>query len=302
MKLSDKVKFFLAGVTSTVIAGTLIFPAAAATLQQIQVSLGGIRIYVDGQLQTPEDVNGNTVEPMIYNGTTYLPVRALTGMLTDKPVTWDGSKRSVYIGVKPSLTLDAQGENLILTAHGGPMRAINTFLSRFSETHFLYGTAFTSGDTEKMIDFAFLHNIINNQSALQYSNLSTGTYMSFPEDTIAQTVREYFNTGITHQSTSRYTYRDNRYYAPAADGENYCYCAIADELYRKADGTWDTHFVVFSTPGMNIIDLMDERDVFFLRDTLRYSDLEPLYEGIATLGRKAEGGYYMISYEISAAY
>ncbi len=126
--------------------------------------------------------------------------------------------------------------------------------------------------------------------------------MSFPADTIAQTVSEYFNTTITHQSTSQYTCRDNRYYAPADSSESYNYCSVADEMYQKSDGTWDVHFVVFSTPEMSITDLMDERGIYFLSDALNYSDLEPLYDGIATLGRKAEGGYYLISYEINDSY
>ncbi len=41
------------------------------------VATGGISIVVDGQKINPTDVNGNTVEPMIYNGTAYLPVRAV---------------------------------------------------------------------------------------------------------------------------------------------------------------------------------------------------------------------------------
>lgn len=189
-------------------------------------------------------------------------------------------------------------ENLIRTAHGGPIRVLNTFLSSFSEAYFPYGDVYVSGNVAQMIDFAFIHNIIHNQAALQYADLS----MSFPADTIAQTVREYFNTSITHQSTSQYTYRDNRYYTTAASGEYYGYCSIADELYQKSDSTWDTHFVVFSTPEMSITDLMDERGIFSLQNALDDSDLEPLYNGTATLGRKEEGGYYLISYEINDSF
>ncbi len=50
-------------------------------------------------------------------------------------------------------------ENLIRTAHGGPMEELNTFLSNFSEAYFPYSEAYSSGDTSKMIDFAFVHNI-----------------------------------------------------------------------------------------------------------------------------------------------
>ncbi len=102
MKIKEKARIFLVGFAAAILVVTLIASASAATaLKQIQVSMGGISIYLDGQLQTMEDVNGNRVEPMIYNGTTYLPVRALTAMLTDKAVNWDGASQSVYIGTKP---------------------------------------------------------------------------------------------------------------------------------------------------------------------------------------------------------
>lgn len=67
----------------------------------IDVLAGGIDIYVDGKLQTPKDANGNVVQPIVWNGTTYLPIRALTNMLTDKEVTWDAATSSIYLGKKP---------------------------------------------------------------------------------------------------------------------------------------------------------------------------------------------------------
>ena len=48
----------------------------------------------------PKDANGQTVEPFIYNGTTYLPVRAV-GTAIGKDVSWDGVEKVVYLGAKP---------------------------------------------------------------------------------------------------------------------------------------------------------------------------------------------------------
>lgn len=112
MKRLDKktVKGFVTGVLASVLVATTIAPAAASTLREIRVAMGGIQIYVDGNLKKPTDANGNVVEPMIYNGTTYLPVRAVTGMLTDKEVSWDGNKQIVYIGKKP----ESGGESVAL--------------------------------------------------------------------------------------------------------------------------------------------------------------------------------------------
>lgn len=93
--------FCLGLMTAALIAGSGLPARALSALQQINVSMGGISLFVDGQLQVPTDVKGNVVEPLIYAGTTYLPVRAVVGMLSDKSVEWDANTESVYIGLKP---------------------------------------------------------------------------------------------------------------------------------------------------------------------------------------------------------
>ena len=40
-----------------------------------------IKIFMDGEEVTPKDGNGQSVEPFIYNGTTYLPVRAVSNAI-----------------------------------------------------------------------------------------------------------------------------------------------------------------------------------------------------------------------------
>ncbi len=62
-----------------------------------------VKLVIDGEEITPKDVNGNIVEPFIYNGTTYLPVRAI-GEAFKKDVHWDGETATVYVGdiVKPA--------------------------------------------------------------------------------------------------------------------------------------------------------------------------------------------------------
>ena len=66
-------------------------------IQVIEAVYSNIKIYVDGEEINPKDVDGNLVEPFIYNGTTYLPVRAV-GEAIGKQVNWEGSTKSVYIG------------------------------------------------------------------------------------------------------------------------------------------------------------------------------------------------------------
>lgn len=48
--------------------------------QQLQVSQG-INLYLNDHVFIPRDVNGNEVSPFVYNGTTYVPIRAITTAL-----------------------------------------------------------------------------------------------------------------------------------------------------------------------------------------------------------------------------
>ena len=66
----------------------------------------GVNIYVDDRTFTPTDVNGNPVLPFIYNGTTYLPARAIANVFGAN-VKWDGKTQSVYIEKNQ---LDAQND------------------------------------------------------------------------------------------------------------------------------------------------------------------------------------------------
>jgi len=68
--------------------------------ETIKAAYNNIKIYVDGVKIDPKGVDGSSTEPFIYNGTTYLPVRAV-GEAIGKTVTWDGATQSVYLGEKP---------------------------------------------------------------------------------------------------------------------------------------------------------------------------------------------------------
>lgn len=72
--------------------------AASGTLKEIAAYLNyGITIKYDGETQNLTDASGNRVYPITYNGTTYLPVRAVSNML-GVAVDWDGATQTVLLG------------------------------------------------------------------------------------------------------------------------------------------------------------------------------------------------------------
>lgn len=101
MKHTNK-RSFLLGVLTALLVICMVPAALALTNRKIDVSTG-IRIYVNDSQINPTDSAGNPIEAFIYNGTTYLPVRAISDAL-GTPVQWDGRTQSVYIGRHTSST------------------------------------------------------------------------------------------------------------------------------------------------------------------------------------------------------
>lgn len=90
--------FLIGLIVGILLCGGVVTAGAAGNLTTLyNVLNNGIHIVIDGQELYPTDVNGNKVEPMIYNGTTYLPVRAVAGAF-GKAVYWDGPNYTVYLG------------------------------------------------------------------------------------------------------------------------------------------------------------------------------------------------------------
>ncbi len=87
--------YCLGFLTATILMSGIAYAANTTTLYNVIAN--GIKIVIDGQKINPTDANGKTVEPIIYNGTTYLPVRAVANAL-GKAVYWDGPNYTVYLG------------------------------------------------------------------------------------------------------------------------------------------------------------------------------------------------------------
>ncbi len=90
-------KAFLSGVVitlGTIILGNTVFAVATGT--NISVFYNNIKILIDGNEIKTKDVNGKIVEPFIFNGTTYVPIRVVSEEL-NKIVRWDGDNKQVLI-------------------------------------------------------------------------------------------------------------------------------------------------------------------------------------------------------------
>lgn len=69
---------------------------AAATGVSIPIVYDNIKVLLNGNELELRDATGKTMEPFIYDGTTYLPIRAIAESV-NKTVEWDAAARHVLI-------------------------------------------------------------------------------------------------------------------------------------------------------------------------------------------------------------
>ncbi|MBQ4159805.1 MAG: NPCBM/NEW2 domain-containing protein [Clostridia bacterium] len=81
---------------------------AKQAMETINVYYDNIKILIDGIEYHPTDAHGETVEPFIYNGTTYLPVRAIANAF-GKDVDWQPQTSIVTLGSNNYDWLDQMG-------------------------------------------------------------------------------------------------------------------------------------------------------------------------------------------------
>ncbi len=93
-------KFITAAMVAGMALSASVGAYAASNIETIKAQLNhGLGFVVNGQAYTPKDAAGKSLDPIVYNNTTYLPVRAL-GEALNVPVTYDATGQKVVIGTK----------------------------------------------------------------------------------------------------------------------------------------------------------------------------------------------------------
>ncbi len=89
-------------------AAGMVFGATAATLiKKIQAELRyDFEVVVDGEVKQFKNADGENVYPVLYDGTTYLPIRAI-GELMGKTVYWYEDEKRIELKDKKTTVTDA---------------------------------------------------------------------------------------------------------------------------------------------------------------------------------------------------
>ncbi len=97
--MKNKNKIVIAFVIGALVGMPLSGAVYAMVEKAINV-MSGVHIQIDGKDFVPKDASGKEVEVFVYNGTTYLPLRAISEEF-GKEIVWDGSTKTVKIGKMP---------------------------------------------------------------------------------------------------------------------------------------------------------------------------------------------------------
>ena len=139
-------------LTSCLILGT----AAASQSQNVTATFRpDMKLKVNGTTYTVRDTTGKEVSPLVYNGTTYLPLASL-GQLLGAEVSWDGATQTVLVSDTGSSTGSASyvGEakaKETALSHAGLSASQVTFLEvklDRDDGRMVYEVEFYSGNKE----------------------------------------------------------------------------------------------------------------------------------------------------------
>lgn len=106
----EKRKGFISGIIVMIVIFSLTATAfAAVNSKSITVGYNNIKVYINEKLTQLKDPNGHTVDPFVYDGTTYVPLRAVSEALGQQ-VRWDAATSSIYIDSQPAKTTPSATE------------------------------------------------------------------------------------------------------------------------------------------------------------------------------------------------
>lgn len=129
------------------IIGVVLSSSVFADISSIQVLFNDIKVSLDNVMLDMKDAKGNPVQPLVYNGTTYLPVRALCEAL-NKDIKMNEITNTLEITTRVTATNTVGKEENVLSES-----VISNYLT-YEEN----GLIIREVDNEKFIEVTSVQN------------------------------------------------------------------------------------------------------------------------------------------------
>ncbi len=103
--MMKKITVLMAGILF--VAGIVVGTSAAGIVQEVKSKIRpDFTVKIDGEVRTFKNANGEVVYPMLYDGTVYLPIRAI-GEIMGKSVYWYEEDKLIELKDEKSTVTDA---------------------------------------------------------------------------------------------------------------------------------------------------------------------------------------------------
>lgn len=152
-----------------------------------------VKLVVDGVQIEPKDANGNYVEPFIYNGTTYLPVRAV-GTAFGKDVSWDGDTATVYVGGQ----VDKPAKEVALFE--------KPYIECKNANEFTFAKSGDNGKLNNYISARIAPGYRDDRKELENDRYSADNYVVYPLNGLAKKAKGTFMQASGGSSTVQFNF------------------------------------------------------------------------------------------------
>ena len=151
-----------------------------------------ISIELNGARQVFKDANGKLVSPIVYNGTAYLPLRAVSSIMKE-PIQWDKGSKTIYIG--RTLEYPVKSEAQISTKYAAA--ADQDDISSINELPTGMVIGYSKPDIFVMYDFVLQSFKDTNGVTIYPLNYDGSTYLP------VRSISRLMNEPITWNSTDK---------------------------------------------------------------------------------------------------
>lgn len=242
---------------------------AKNTTVKIPASYKDIKIVVDGiQLQTSS-------EPFIYNGTTYLPVRAVAEAV-GKDVNWDGNTNTVYLGsYYGGSNSGVIGSMPDTTTYTPPVQApsVSPQLTSSDYSAYLYVEEYSY--TNSLDDTVYAQYITNNSSQTLTITANVTAKDRYGNIVGAKSNTEYAVAGSSSVIMTYYfdgDEIDHFEYSLSADASSSYFKSASQDIAHTVSDTRDKLIVSCTNTGYETAEFVRVEALFFRRGELVYSN------------------------------
>ncbi len=191
-------------------------------------------------------------------------------------------------------------ENLVDSMSDEERMDVSIFLSNLSEAGFTFDSD-KYGEAENLINFAYIHAIINSYSMI----IVDGEYEGLSAANVDNILDRFFGYTVPHktpENSKRWIYRNGKFLVPAAAGASFADFSIVTGMTKRDDGNFDVKFNVYTDPTIGGGNIITDKSIYYLTADEASERFKYCYSGKAVLKVKKRNGkdaYEIVSYTIS---